>query len=176
MISSWTKTDAMIPDQISLKSMSLALKTRMGLKWKSLPTGQKKPDFWNYRKKYDELFGLLKIGWKVIDSELKVLLHRFDCLFWFVMMALQKEQQFLVVEVFSVDFDFMLSHVLFELLHFLVLVLIMLDLSVVEKSGSFFGELCFLFLFYCQLERYLLGRICMLLNPKRGVIRLDSIT
>lgn len=64
-------------------------------------------------------------------------------------MALQKEQQFLVVEVFSVDFDFMLSHVLFELLHFLVLILIMLDLSVVEKSGSFFGELCFLFLFYC---------------------------
>lgn len=38
MTYSWTTTEAIIPDYISLKSISLALNTKIGLKQKSLPT------------------------------------------------------------------------------------------------------------------------------------------
>ena len=56
-------------------------------------------------------------------------------------MALQDKQQSLVIEELSVVFDFMFGNVIVKLFNFFEFVVVMFDLSEIEKSVALFSWL-----------------------------------
>lgn len=74
-------------------------------------------------------------------------LHGLEGFFRFVSMRLEEEEQFLLIPEFSIVLDFILVDVLMELSNLFLFVVIMLNLSVVEKSTAFLAFFSLLFLF-----------------------------
>ena len=74
-------------------------------------------------------------------------LHGLEGFFRFVSMRLEEEEQSLLIPELSIVLDFILVDVLMELPNLFLFVVIMLNLSVVEKSTAFLAFFSLLFLF-----------------------------
>jgi len=72
-------------------------------------------------------------------------------------MGLQEEKQPLLIKELFVVLDLVLVNVVIELSDFFLFVIVMLNLSVVEKSTAFLAFFCFFFLFYIE-PTLLLGK------------------
>jgi hypothetical protein len=64
----------------------------------------------------------------------------------------------LVVEEFSVVFDFVFHDVLLKFLHFFEFIVIMFDLTKIKEPSTLLSWLCFLFLFYLIEYGLLIGK------------------
>lgn len=78
-------------------------------------------------------------------------------IFGFVAMALEEEEEPLLIEELLVVVDFVFSDVLMEFIYLFAFVLVVLSLSEVKEPSSLFPFFCFL-LFLCIGQGLLLGK------------------
>ena len=86
-----------------------------------------------------------------------MVVHRLQSILGLVSVALEEEQQTLLVEEFPIVLDLVLFDMFVELVEFLAFVVIVLNLAVVEEATAFLALFCLLLLLWVG-SRALLGK------------------
>lgn len=107
--------------------------------------------------KYDDVLDLVKSYGQELKLELNVLHHGFKGFLGFVLISWQEKQDSLLVKVIGVVLNFLFETVGVKLFEFFLFVIVMLNLSVKIKPGSFFVETCLLLLLL-MMKALLLGK------------------
>jgi len=92
------------------------------------------------------VFNFIKSNGKELNLELDVFHHCFEGFFRFVLISYKEKEDFLLIKIISIVVDFLLKTVGMKLFEFFLFIIIMFDLPIEIKSGSFFIESCLLLL------------------------------
>lgn len=103
------------------------------------------------------MFDLIKRNWQKVKLEVNMFHHGLKCFLWFVLVACQKQEDSLLVEVVFVVLDFLLRAVSMELFELLFFIFIVFNLSVEVKPGAFLIKGGFLLLLFVK-NNLLLGK------------------
>lgn len=103
------------------------------------------------------MFDLIKGNWQEVKLEVNMFHHSLKCFLWFVLVACQKQEDSLLVEVVFVVLDFLLRAVNIKLFELLFFIFIVFNLSVEVKPGAFLIKGGFLLLLFVK-NNLLLGK------------------